>query len=433
MSEYKVPKGTRDSNPEAEKLRQKLIEECEKQFLLYNAVRIDTPTFELYSLLMEKYNDENTKEIYVLENKNDNGEKCALRYDLTVPFSRYVKTNRVNNMRKYQIGKVFRRDNPSPGRYREFYQCDYDCLGDNIEWITDAETLILLNNILAIFQEKYNMPNYVIRINSREILSDIMIECNISPELFLATCSCIDKLDKCEWKKVANELLAKGICQESIDKLESILQQTEINQLDFVKPETRDKINKMLNFINLSTKQKSVFVLDLTIVRGLDYYTNLIFEVKLENTLQNETLILGKPNNISIAAGGRYNKLCSSPCVGFSLGIDRILNYVSYKFINPLKVWIVRLKSTNEEQLLIYSMEILEKLRNNNIIGGTEMKYCNPNKSMLYAIKSEIPYIIFLGDDEFKNQNITLKCVLNKTQNTMAFEEVLSFLNLSEK
>jgi histidyl-tRNA synthetase len=93
----------------------------------------------------------------------------------------------------------------------------------------------------------------------------------------------------------------------------------------------------------------------------------------------------------------------------------------------------VRLKSTNEEQLLIYSMEILEKLRSNNIIGGTEMKYCNPNKSMLYAIKSEIPYIIFLGDDEFKNQNITLKCVSNKTQNTLTFEEVLSFLNLSEK
>jgi histidyl-tRNA synthetase len=226
MSEYKVPKGTRDSNPETEKLRQKLIEECEKQFLLYNAVRIDTPTFELYSLLMEKYNDENTKEIYVLENKNDNGEKCALRYDLTVPFSRYVKTNHINNIRKYQIGKVFRRDNPSPGRYREFYQCDYDCLGDNIEWITDAETLLLLNNILAVFRDKYNMPNYVIRINSREILLDMMIACNISPELFSATCSCIDKLDKCEWKKVSSELLAKGICQESINKLESILQQS---------------------------------------------------------------------------------------------------------------------------------------------------------------------------------------------------------------
>ena len=271
----KVPKGTRDSTPEIEKLRQKLIEECEKQFLLFNAVRMDTPTFEIYSTLMEKYDDdENTKEIYVLENKNENGEKCGLRYDLTVPFSRYTKTNRIEKMRRYQIGKVFRRDNPSPGRYREFYQCDYDCLGNNIEWATDTETLLLLNSILSIFKNKYNLPNYTIRINSREILSDMMLACNIPLEMFSLVCISIDKLDKCDWNIVSKELREKGLTDESINKLFVILGSVDDsfsesflknNNIDFVNEETRNKINKVLKNLNDNNVPA---VLDLKIARG---------------------------------------------------------------------------------------------------------------------------------------------------------------------
>ena len=136
----KTPKGTRDSNPEKEYARSEMLGECERVFELYGGKRMDTPTFELYDMLMEKYqNDDTEKEIFVLESKKENSEKCALRYDLTVPFSRYVKMNRIKSMKRYQIGKVFRRDKPSPGRYREFMQCDYDCLGKNDEVRTDIE------------------------------------------------------------------------------------------------------------------------------------------------------------------------------------------------------------------------------------------------------------------------------------------------------
>ena len=424
----KVPKGTRDSLPETEKLRQVLIAECEQQFLLYDAKRMDTPIFEIYSTLMEKYNnEENMKEVYVLENKNNNGEKCALRYDLSVPFSRYAKTNRVQEMRRYQVGKVFRRDNPSPGRYREFYQCDYDCLGDNIKWATDAETLSLLNKILTIFKNKYNLPNYTIRINSREILSDMLEACDIPKELFISTCISIDKLDKCEWKIVARELEEKGLTKESIDKLETILRNNERQtlsenrslsdyNLDFVKKETRENIEKILESV-VNYQIDVPVVLDLKIARGLNYYTGLIFEVRLNDL-----------SEVSIAAGGRYDNLCPSPCVGFSLGIDRILNYVSYKFEPTTKVWVISLKSSNEEKLFIYRLRIVNKLRENNISVGTDMKLCNPNKSMTRAIKADIPYIIFLGDDELNNKTLTLKNISQKTQVTVSFEEVLYLL-----
>ena len=425
----KIPKGTRDSLPEIERLRQALIAECEKQFLLYNATRMDTPTFEIYSTLMEKHdNDENMKEVYVLENKNNNGEKCALRYDLSVPFSRYTKTNRVSEMRRYQIGKVFRRDNPSPGRYREFYQCDYDCLGDNIEWATDAETLSLLNKILTIFKNKYNLPDYTIRINSREILFDMLEACGIPKELFIPTCILIDKLDKCEWNIIVPQLEEKGLTQESIEKLEIILRNNNVQtqsehrslsdyNIDFVKKETKEKMEKILEYLS-----DLPVVLDLKIARGLNYYTGLIFEVRLENDNK-------LPSNISIAAGGRYDKLCSSSCVGFSLGIDRILYYVSYKFENTTKVWVISLKSSNEEALFLYRLQIVNKLRENNISVGTDMKSCNPNKSMTRAIKANIPFIIFLGDDELNNNTVTLKNIAQKTQVTGSFEDILSLIN----
>lgn len=400
----KLPKGTRDSLPEIERLRQKLIEECEKQFLLFDAERMDTPTFEILSTLTEKYNnDENVKEIFTLDNKKESGEKCGLRYDLTVPFSRYVKSNKVIKMRRYQIGKVFRRDNPSPGRYREFYQCDYDCLGDNIDWLTDAETLILLRNILNIFVEKYNLPKFVIKVSSREILSDMMIACNIPMELFSVTCSSIDKLDKCAWETVSKELSQKGLLTDSIDKLQKLLNN---NDLSFISNETRDKLDKTFKITG-----KDNIILDIKIARGLDYYSSLIFEIALENC------------NVSIAGGGRYDKLCSAPCVGFSIGIDRVLNYTSFKFENSTKVWVISYKSKNEEALMLYKFQLVTKLRERGISAGTDMKISNPNKVISNALKKGIKYIIFVEDSSLNDDIITLE--VNKMKVRGSFEELI--------
>lgn len=407
---FKVPKGTRDSLPDQERLRQKLIQECENQFLLYDAVRMDTPTFEILSTLIDKYNnDENAKEIFILDNKKETGEKCGLRYDLTVPFSRYVKSNKVTKMRRYQIGKVFRRDNPSPGRYREFYQCDYDCLGDNVDYLTNAETLILLRSILDIFVQKYGLPDYLIKINSKEILQDMMLYCEISMDLFETVCSSIDKLDKTPWNIVAKELTGKGLSENSINKLKDILFVNDVdNKTDFISKDNMSKLDKMLKL----TGDRNI-ELDFKIARGLNYYTNLIFEVKLVN------------NNTSIAGGGRYDNLCSIPCVGFSLGIDRILNYVSYKFDNPTKVWVISRKSVSDrdEDLLLYKFQIVDKLRQLGISTGTEMKIANSNKLISSILKKGIRYMIFIDDDSLDKGLLTLE--VNKIKITASFEDII--------
>ena len=398
----KTPKGTRDSDVQRESLRSEMLRECEKVFALYGGKRIDTPTFELYDMLMEKYqNDETEKEIFVLESKKENSEKCALRYDLTVPFSRYVKMNRIKSMKRYQIGKVFRRDKPSPGRYREFMQCDYDCLGKNDEVRTDIETLTLLNDILTILKEKFGLPEYVIRINSREIINDMFLTCDIPESLLLTVCSSIDKLDKSSWNEVRVEMVEKGVSEISLEKLERSLFQD--NLLSNAKMERIMKENIPLTF-------------DISLCRGLTYYTGIIFEVVLTNQ-----------NSPSIAGGGRYDNLCGIPCVGFSLGIDRILDYVKLEKKSSIKVWVLEINKTNKTEITDYRMEIVRMLRKAGISCDTSLKSILQKpvkKQFKYASDNNIPYVIIVGETEYNDKVVTLKDMNNKTQKTVNLNDL---------
>ena len=419
----KTPKGTRDSPPEREQLRNEILKECERVFQLYGAQRIDTPTFELYDMLMEKYqNDDTKKEIFVLENKKENSvpfsenpktfkEKCALRYDLTVPFSRYVKMNRIKSMKRYQIGKVFRRDKPSPGRYREFMQCDYDCLGKNDEVRSDIETLTLLNTILGVLKEKFGLPDYVIRINSREILVDMFKMCDIDESLFLPVCSSIDKVDKLSWVEVRSEILLKGVSESSVDKLGEFLGKKDV---DFVNENSLKKMQKIL-------AEKLPLQLDVAMVRGLCYYTGIIFEVVLKDE-----------KSLSIAGGGRYDNLCDIPCVGFSLGIDRILEYTKLSEIGSVKVWVLEINKDNKTEITDYRMEIVKMLRMNGISCDTSLKIKQKavKKQFKYASDNKIPFTIIVGETEYNNNLVTLKNMNNKTQQTLNLNEL--YLNLKE-
>jgi len=403
----KTPKGTRDSNVESEKLKQEIIKECERIFVIYNAKRIDTPCFELYDLLMGKYDEEKEeKEIFILENKNENGEKCGLRYDLTVPFSRFVKMNSIKRMKRYQIGKVFRRDKPSPGRYREFIQCDYDNLGKNDEILADIETLTLLNEILLNLRQKFNLPEYLIRVNSREILLEIMKIAEIPENLFSSICTSIDKLDKIEWKEVSNEMKEKGLSETSIEKLEKIL----------FKGENIEIGNKMRKILNVFENNSSL-ILDIKLARGLSYYTGIIFEVVLKNQ-----------KSPSISGGGRYDNLCGIPCVGFSLGIDRILDYVKCEFKNEMKVWVMEINRENNEKITNYRMKIVKLLRDNSICCDTSLKSkpSSTKKQIKYASDNKIPYVIILGETEFLANAVTIKTMSKKEQKTVPISEILN-------
>jgi len=397
----KTPKGTKDSSPENEKLKTLVLNECEKIFRNYNAEKMDTPTFELYSILMNKYENVD-KEIFILENKKENGEKCALRYDLTVPFSRYIKMNNIKKMKRYQIGKVFRRDQPSKNRYREFTQCDYDCLGKNIELLSDIETLELLKNILDNLVKKFNLPEYIIKVNNRKILFQILELSFIPKELFQKVCSSIDKLDKYDWNFITNELVEKGLTENSIQKLKTFITN---NNLDFLEDESE---------MNLILKSDLV-VLDLSLARGLDYYTGIIFEVVLKNE-----------KSLSIAGGGRYDELCNIPCIGFSLGIDRILPYLSYKNEQFLKAWIIQIGDNKE--LSLYKLEILTLLRKNDISVDAKMKISKSKKEFKFIAEKEIPYAIIIGENERKEKKISIKNIKTRKQETLSIEEAVSFL-----
>lgn len=425
---YKTPKGTKDYSPPEQSLRQILVDKCIRQFKLYGAKPIDTPSFERTEVLMEKYNSDTKKEIFALEvpdNKkreenNDEKERLGLRYDLTVPFSRYVRTKGLRKIKRYQVGKVWRRDQPNmkSGRYREFIQCDYDCLDNSCDPASaDAETLTLLDSILSdIFPDR----NYTIRINNRNILYGIMKWSDISPELWETVCMTIDKLDKVKWKGVKKELGEKGISSGSIDQIGSIMTRKGEtwntlleDDLSFLDLPTKDYMGQIWTFLSkvcpdILTRTK----IDFSLARGLNYYTGLIFEVVVNS---------GKKGKIgSVAGGGRYDNLCDIPCVGFSIGIDRILSLLpsaNKKKYNPT-VWVIQIKTSQEnnesegtdDELYYYRMRIVSLLRKKGISCGTELrKETGLGQQIKNVLKNSIPYIVFIGDSELRNNTVTVK------------------------
>ena len=212
--EIKPPKGTRDYLPHQMAIRRKVIDSIVEVFKKHGGVEIDTPIFELKEVLTGKYG-EDSKLIYDLEDQG--GEKCALRYDLTVPFARFMANNtNIQKIKRFHIGKVYRRDQPTitKGRFREFYQCDFDIAGKYDAMIPDAEVLVILQEIL----ETVGVNNFLVKVNHRKILEAMTNEANCDPQLFKAICSSIDKLDKMSWAEVKEELVkVKGVSEEQAD------------------------------------------------------------------------------------------------------------------------------------------------------------------------------------------------------------------------
>lgn len=425
MINLRTPKGTVDLNPVQSITQNEVIDKVLAIFKSHNGVPIQTPAFELREILLNKYGDD-SKLIYNLEDQG--GDICSLRYDLTVPFSRFLSTNRISKLRRYQIGNVFRRDNPSfkTGRLREFTQADFDICGDNIPMLNDAEVLKMIYDILVSFDLKQGeeKQNFIIKINDRRLIMGFLELASIAESLHSTICSTIDKVDKLKKEELFNEFKFKGLNEEQINSIGQFIffKGSNSETLDFLS-EHCNKIDELLKeklsisknpikncfriaveeiydlFKYLEIYKVTNIKIDLSLARGLDYYTGLIIEACYLNSEVG-----------SIVGGGRYDNLCKSlsnfsvPCVGFSVGISRIC--ALYEPVQPnFDVFV----GSGYGLMLEDRLKILELLWRNNIKSETfSGKRVNFKDQMEYAKKNNFKYLVLTGENELKDEIYTI-------------------------
>ncbi|MBS3146593.1 histidine--tRNA ligase, partial [Candidatus Woesearchaeota archaeon] len=412
--EYQPPKGTRDLYGKDSKLREYLKDTIKSVFQKYGYQPLENPCFETISVLNKKTagGSEINKEIFKFK---DQGKRdLGLRFDLTVPLCRFISNNPQIKIpfKRYNIGEVFRDGPIKIGRYRQFTQADVDVVGVESS-IAEAEILKLVNEVFN--QLKIN---YTIKINSRVLANEILEYCSISEDKFEAVLLTLDKLEKIGNPQLIEELQIKRISKSSIDKLLDVLKtKNSLDQLSIIAPKGVAQLRNFVSFLELFKVQNYKF--DITLARGLNYYTGTVFEVySLDSNVKS-----------SIAAGGRYDKLISSftdnqlnyPAVGISFGIDPILEIIK-DFKNKLimtKVYIISISQLEP------SIKLLNELRKNNINADIELLQRGIGKSLDYANRSDIPYVIFLGEKEVKNNKVKLRTMETGEEEFLTLEEVV--------
>ena len=420
-AKVKVVKGARDFLPFQMAIRNKAFKIITDVFKKHGAVEIDTPVFELKETLMGKYG-EDSKLIYDLNDQG--GELLSLRYDLTVPFARFMAVNNLPSIKRFHIGKVYRRDNPqmSRGRYREFYQCDFDIAGPNYgKMIPEADVLKVVVEILT----QLPVGGFNIKLNHRLLLDAIVNISGIKDDLYKTVCSSVDKLDKEEWATVKKELLEKGITEDQSEKLwnfvqlkdkpKTLLEKLKLNNelLSNQKGKTAlDEMDILFDYLEIMEIDKYC-TFDLSLARGLDYYTGLIYETVLTDTDK-----VG-----SISGGGRFDNLVGMfsgkqiPAVGVSIGIERIFNILEEKYKNSPDIRSVETEvfvAVIGKNLTKERFKVLNELWESGI--NAEMLYNeNPrmDKQMDYVINNKIPFMVFIGENELKENKLKIKCMAN--------------------
>lgn len=430
----KTPKGTRDYSPRQMAVREKVFDVIISCFKRHGAEVIDTPVFELKETLTGKYG-EDSKLIYDL--KDQGGELLSLRYDLTVPFARYLAMNKLTNIKRYHIAKVYRRDNPAMtrGRYREFYQCDFDIAGQFDPMIPDAECLKIMCEILSSLQ----IGDFLIKVNDRRILDGMFAVCGVPDSKFRTICSSVDKLDKVSWEEVKNEMVGeKGLAPEVADSIGVYVQQHGgISLIEQLLQDSKLSQNKQalegLGDLKLLFEYLTLFGVtdkisfDLSLARGLDYYTGVIYEAVLLHTPAREG---EEPMGVgSVAAGGRYDGLVGMfdpkgrkvPCVGLSVGVERIFSIVEQR----LEALEEKVRTTGtqvlvasaQKKLLEERLKLVAELWDAGI--KAELLYKkNPKllNQLQYCEETGIPLVAIVGEQELKEGVIKLRSVASREE-----------------
>ena len=446
-----IPKGTRDFSPVEMSKRNYIFDTIRRAFHIFGFQQIETPAMENLSTLMGKYGDEGDKLLFKIQNSGDyfrgltdeellsrDAAKLAskfcekgLRYDLTVPFARYVVMHReelVFPFKRYQIQPVWRADRPQKGRYREFYQCDADIIGNN-SLVNEIELIQLIDYVFT----KLGI-RVAIKLNNRKILAGIA-EVIGEPDKIVDITVAIDKIDKIGLDGVVAELKEKGISDASVEKLLPILQAQGGNKekLQIIAQTLQgnatgekgvEEISYILNAFD-TLHINSALDLDLTLARGLNYYTGAILEVKALD------VAIG-----SITGGGRYDNLTGVfgldgvSGVGISFGADRIydvmnqLNLYPEESIHTTQVMFVNFG----EQEAMHSLGIIGSLRAAGISAELFPSSDKMKKQMAYANSHKIPYVAIIGEQEIQNGTITVKNMNSGEQKQMTAEELKELL-----
>ncbi len=444
-----LAKGTRDFTAKEVSRRKYIINTLQKNFELFGFQPLETPSFENLSTLTGKYGEEGDRLIFKILNSGDYASKTieedwasknsqklisqisekALRYDLTVPFARFVAMNHGQlafPYKRYQIQPVWRADRPQKGRFREFYQCDADVVGSTSLW----QEVELLQLYFKSFQDlKLSVS---IHINNRKILSGLADYAGIADKLIDFTVA-LDKLDKIGKDGVTKEMLEKGISEEAIGKLDFLFNQTNnalenllnlkekfsgnaigmkgVEELEFV----------ISNALSLGINSQNL-IFDITLARGLDYYTGAIFEVKADEVAMG-----------SIGGGGRYDNLTEVfgvkdiPGIGISFGLDRIylvmeeLNIFPEDSENNVKYLFANYGETES----IEALKLIAELRQRNVAAELYPEASKLKKQFTYAEKKGIANLVFLGNDEIRNQSVTVKNLTSGEQKTLSISEFI--------
>lgn len=446
-----IPKGTRDFSPIEMAKRNYIFNTIKEVFLLYGFQQIETPAMENLSTLMGKYGEEGDKLLFKMLNSGDYLKNApaemleqhdyihlipkisekGLRYDLTVPFARYVVMHRNDiqfPFKRYQIQPVWRADRPQKGRYREFYQCDADVVGSD-SLMNEIELVGMIDEVFKRFG-----INVIIKINNRKVLSGIA-EVIGAPDKIVDITVAIDKIDKIGLDNVNAELLEKGLSQDAVDALQPLLTLSGSNEEKLAtlstllaSSEVGMKGVEELRYVltNSEAQQpKGVVKLDVSLARGLNYYTGTIIEVKAKD------VAIG-----SITGGGRYDNLTGvfgmpgTSGVGISFGADRIYDVLNTLELYPkdtlasTKVLFVNFGEKEGAQSLQYVM----KLRANGIPVEIYPDSTKMKKQMSYANDKNVAYVAMVGETEMANGTISLKCMETGEQENLTIDEVISKL-----
>ena len=444
-----IPKGTRDFGPEEMAKRNYIFNTIKDVYALYGFEQIETPAMETLQTLMGKYGEEGDKLLFKILNSGDYLNKISdeelnernslhlasklcekgLRYDLTVPFARYVVMHRDElqlPFKRYQIQPVWRADRPQKGRYREFYQCDADVVGSD-SLLNEVELMQIVDTVFTKFGIRIQ-----IKINNRKILSGIAEVLDEADKIIDITVA-IDKLEKIGLENVNAELKAGGITDEAIEKLQPILTMQGSNE---DKLKTIEKVLESSE-VGLKGVEETRFILDtlnsvglnneiqldLTLARGLNYYTGAIFEVKALDTPMG-----------SITGGGRYDNLTGIfgmpglSGVGISFGADRI-----YDVLNTLELYPKEMLSSTQvlfinfgEKETAYCLPFIAEIRKNGIRAEIFPDKAKMKRQMNYANAKNIPYVVFAGEDEIEKGKLMLKDMQSGEQKLVTAKELIA-------